>query len=329
MKIAVLLFNLGGPENLRAVRPFLFRLFNDPSIFLLPQPFRCVLAYLLAHYRSRKAQKIYKKAGGFSPLLKNTEEQARALEKELKSLGDVRCFVGMRYAAPFIKESWEKIKKFDPDIVVQLPLYPQYSTTTTGSSLKESKRQQHTAIPVKTIESYPDLRGFIETQARAIRTAYSDASSFGNPVVLFSAHGLPEKIVRRGDPYPKQCEKTVRALIDALGKPHVDTVLCYQSRVGPMKWIGPETKSEIINAGQTKRPIIVVPISFVSEQTETLVEIDQEYRTLANKTGVPCFIRTPACGTADVFIKGLADLVREAFEGRKPDNAEEGGKALS
>lgn len=313
MKIAVLLFNLGGPGNLKEVRPFLFRLFNDPAILGAPQPWRSMMAWFLALGRCRAARKIYAQTGGRSLLFENTEKQAHALEKELGGAGDVRCFVGMRYASPFIRDAWREISSFAPSVVVQLPLYPQFSTTTTGSSLEESARRKNFGVPVRTITDYPELEGFVRFMADRTREAYDEARQYGQPKILLSAHGLPERRVRMGDPYPLQCEKTARAFMRALSLPEADATLCYQSRIGPVKWIGPQTRDEIVKAGRAKRPVVVVPISFVSEHAETLVEIDREYADLAARSGVPLFLRAPVCGTDPAFIGALAALVRDAL----------------
>ncbi len=315
-RIAIVLFNLGGPDTPEAVRPFLSNLFNDPAIIRLPGPFRKIVAWLIANRRTTEAQNIYAKIGGRSPILENTQAQATALEEKLAGYGKVKCFVAMRYWHPFADEVARKVQAFAPHQVVLLPLYPQFSTTTTQSSFKSWEQSAQAIgmnLPTEKIDCYPDEAGFIGTLANFIRAAYEKAKSHGSPRLLFSAHGLPEKIVKAGDPYQSQCEQTARSLAGATGIAELDWVLCYQSRVGPLKWIGPSTEEEIIRAGQQKKPVIIVPIAFVSEHSETLVEIDITYRELAVKSGVPYFDRIPAVGTEAAFIEGLANLVRRAM----------------
>jgi ferrochelatase len=318
-KTAVILLNLGGPDGREAVRPFLFNLFNDPAIIRLPQPFRFLLANQLAAKRTKTLQAIYAKVGGRSPILQNTEAQARMLEAALAD-ASIKCFVAMRYWHPFAQETAAQVKKFAPDNVVLLPLYPQFSTTTTASSLKswqQATRQAGLNAPAKTICCYPTEPGFIRALARLTHKALGEAQARGKPRLLFSAHGLPEKIVRAGDPYPWQCKQTAEALVRELNTPALDWVLCYQSRVGPLKWIGPSTEEEIHRAGADKVSVVVVPIAFVSEHSETLVEIDMDYRAMAVRAGVPFFTYTGTVSTAPDFIAGLAALVRKAAADRR------------
>jgi ferrochelatase len=316
-KIAVILFNLGGPDHPAAIRPFLFNLFSDPAIIRLPQPLRFLVARLISGKREKIAQKIYGKIGGRSPILKNTQAQAKALQQKLAGQGNVQCFIAMRYWHPFAEETMTEVKRFAPDQIILLPLYPQFSTTTTASSLESwhcVARKAGLAAPEKFLCCYPEESGFIRALAQLTKTAYEKAQAYGKPRVLFSAHGLPEKIVRAGDPYAWQCMRTAKAVAGELGIDELDWILCYQSRVGPLKWIGPSTDEEIRRAGRDKVPIVVVPIAFVSEHSETLVEIDMEYRHRAEQCGVPFFTYTGAVGTAPEFIDGLAILVRKALE---------------
>lgn len=323
-KIAVILFNLGGPDRPQAVKPFLYNLFSDPAIIRLSAPLRQIVARLIAVRRAKIATKIYAKIGGRSPILENTQAQARVLEKELAELGNVKCFVCMRYWHPFADGAAHAVKNFAPDEIVLLPLYPQFSTTTTASSFKAWEKAAHrTGLnqPTYTIDCYPNEPGFIKTLAQATAAAYEKARKFGSPRLLFSAHGLPEKIVRAGDPYQLQCEQTAEALAKELAIENLDWVLCYQSRVGPLRWIGPSTNTEIERAGRDKVPVIVVPIAFVSEHSETLYEIDILFRDLAERKGVPYFDRVQAAGTTPQFIAGLAALVHQALTdaGEKSD----------
>ena len=312
-KCAVVLFNLGGPDAPAAVRPFLFNLFNDAAIISLPQPLRGLIAWLIAWRRAPIARAIYDRIGGASPLLANTEAQARALETALGA--GYRAFVAMRYWAPQSRAAAAAVKEWGAEEIVLLPLYPQYSTTTTGSSLAEWRRAAAAvglAAPTRALCCYPDEAGFVATLAAGIRDALSRWPAGEKKRVLLSAHGLPEKIVAAGDPYRWQVERTAAALRAALDPPELDVVVCYQSRVGPLAWIGPATDAEIRRAGAEGVGLIVVPIAFVSEHSETLVELDIEYRHVAHTAGVPRYVRVPTAGTAPAFIAGLARLVRQA-----------------
>jgi len=311
-RTAVVLFNLGGPDRLEAVRPFLFNLFNDPAIFHLPQPFRGLLAYLVAKRRAPLATEIYRHLGGGSPLLPNTEAQARALHTALGGGADVRVFIAMRYWHPFTEQTVSDVLDWRPDEVVLLPLYPQFSTTTTASSLlawHRAARAMKLNVPTRSLCCYPEAPGFIAAVADLIAPALDQAASYGKPRLLLSAHGLPESVVKGGDPYQFQCELTAKAIVEKLGRSDLDWSICYQSRVGPMKWIGPSTDAEIRRAGQDKVPMVIAPIAFVSEHSETLVEIEIEYRKLAAEVGVPFFRRVDTVATAPSFIEALAQLV--------------------
>ena len=328
-RIAVVLFNLGGPDKPESVRPFLFNLFNDRSIIRLPNPFRMVLASLISRRRAPVAMKIYEELGGGSPLLPNTIAQAEALNSRLGDLGDVRVFIAMRYWHPMSVAAVEQVQAFDPDEVVLLPLYPQFSTTTTASSLRlwrETAQALGFDRPTRAVCCYPIEPGLIAGNVEAIRREYTQACRHGPPRLLFSSHGLPESIVRDGDPYQWQCEQTAAAMVEALAIDELDWVNCYQSRVGPMKWIGPATDDEIRRAGGDGVPIVVVPIAFVSEHSETLVELDIEYRKLAGEAGVPYYGRVPTVGTNGDFIDGLARLVRQALAGDRALCSQQGGR---
>lgn len=316
-RLAVVLFNLGGPDRPEAVRPFLVNLFSDPAIIGLSWPLRPLLARLIAARRAPAARAIYAHLGGASPLLANTEAQAKALAYALDDLGEVRVFPCMRYWAPSSADVAPAVAEFAPDDVVLLPLYPQFSTTTTGSSLADWQRAARTAgvaARQRAVRCYPVEEGFIAALARFTRPAWAEAAAAGRPHLLLSAHGLPQRVVARGDPYPDQVGKTAAALAQRLGLAADQWRLCYQSRVGPLAWIGPGTDDEIRRAGAEGRPVVVVPIAFVSEHSETLVELDIDYRRVAAAAGVPLYLRVPAVGTAPEFIAGLAGLVRRALE---------------
>ncbi|EKE10100.1 MAG: Protoheme ferro-lyase (ferrochelatase) [uncultured bacterium] len=314
-KTAIVLFNLGGPLSQDKVKDFLFSLFYDPSILTLPNPLRFFLAKLITRARLKEAKHIYSFLGGGSPLLQNTRMQALALERELGK--DYKVFIAMRHATPFIEDAWREIQKYNPQEILLLPLYPQFSTTTTGSSLtawkKVAKGKQK--IPTRLILSYPSETGLIQALRDRTLFHYEKAKKSGHPKVLLTAHGLPEKVIRKGDSYQHQVEQTTASLIKALQIPRIDFILCYQSRVGPLKWLGPYTQDEIIKASREKRPLVIVPISFVSEHPETLVELDVFYRERALQEGCPSFHRVETVQTHPFFIKGLANLIRQQKEG--------------
>jgi len=332
-KVAIVLFNLGGPDSLKAVKPFLFNLFNDPAIIDAPTIIRYFLAKLISTRRNKSAKKIYKKMGGRSPILSYTEEQASALYKELtlsdegKSGIEFRCFIAMRYWHPFTKDTVAQVHEWGPDEVHLMPLYPQFSTTTSNSSIEEWKRCADAIkmdINTKVVYCYPTLNGFVDACAELTIPVYSQASQHGKPRILFSAHGLPKKIIDGGDPYQWQIEQTTNAVIDKLkiliNDEALDFSICYQSRVGPLEWIGPSTEELIIKAAEEKVPIIIVPIAFVSEHSETLVELDIEYKNLAQQHGCEYYYRVPAVATNHHFIKGLKQLSLSLF---KNDNSQE------
>jgi ferrochelatase len=310
VKVAIILFNLGGPDSLDAVEPFLRNLFSDPAILRLPSVVRRPLASFLARRRAPKARAIYGKIGGSSPIVGQTEAQARALEQALASDHEWRGYVCMRYWHPMTEAVVQSVKRFMPDRIVLLPLYPQFSTTTTASSFRAWNDAARFKAPTSTIESYPVEPGFIAASVELVKQGLADAGA-GPKRVLFSAHGLPERVIKAGDPYQGQVEQTAAAIADAIDG--LDWSVCYQSRVGPLKWIGPSTEAEIARAGAEGRSVVIYPLSFVSEHSETLVELDIDYRALAAKVGVPTYVRVPAVGTHPRFIEGLARLVRNAL----------------
>ena len=308
-KTAVVLLNLGGPSSQEEVKPFLFSLFSDPAIITLPNPFRYVLARLVTRGRLKEARHIYSLLGGGSPLLKNTQAQAQALEAELGN--GFRVFVAMRHANPLTEQTIQEVEAYGPEEVVLLPLYPQYSTTTTESSFKAWKKaSQNWKVSTQSVPFYPGEDGFIEAMKELTLPQYGLAQKVGAPKILMTAHGLPEKVIKRGDPYQSQVEETARKLIEKLEIASLDSTLCYQSRVGPLKWIGPSTEEEIVKASQEKRPLVVIPLSFVSEHSETLVELDITYRNLALEMGCPAYYRVQTVQTHPSFIGGLATLVK-------------------
>ena len=311
---AVVLMNLGGPDSPAAVRPFLFNLFNDPAIIRLPGLLRWPLAQLIAWRRAKTALDIYAHLGGGSPLLENTRAQARALEAALGD--DTRCCIAMRYWRPLTAAAVAEVGSWRPEEVVCLPLYPQYSTTTTGSSIAAWRREaarQGLDLLTRTIESYPTAPGFVEALAGRIAPVLARAATaHGHVRLLLSAHGLPMKIVAAGDPYPGQIAQTAAAVVAALNLPGLDWTVCYQSRVGPLAWLEPSVDDELRRAGQDDVAVVIAPISFVSEHSETLVELDRDYRRLAEKNAVPGYYRVPTVGTDPRFIAALAAVVRAA-----------------
>ena len=322
-RVAIVLFNLGGPDRPEAIRPFLVNLFTDPAILRVPFFVRPFLARYIAHSRLKPATENYALLGGRSPLLGLTRQQAVALEAALPDF-EAKCFIAMRYWHPFSDAAARAVRAWRPDEVVLLPLYPQYSSTTTGSSLtawREAAARAGLVARTRSLCCYPTDREFAAATAALARATYHRACAElvpGTRVrVLFSAHGLPEVIVRRGDPYQWQVEQTVAAVLSAWEAPPEDWVICYQSRATPQQWIGPSTDAEIERAGRDSVALLVVPIAFVSEHSETLVELDVEYRQLAERSGVPGYYRVPTQNTDPRFIAALAGLVRRML-GRGP-----------
>jgi ferrochelatase len=310
VKTAVVLFNLGGPDSPEAVKPFLFNLFCDKAIIDLPQPLRYFMARYLVAKRAAVAKDIYEEMEGKSPIFDHTLGQARALEKALVQKGEYKVFIAMRYWHPFIKDTVADVKEYNPDKVVLLPLYPQFSTTTSASSFAEwyaqAKKQNLTAHH-HPVCCYPYDNHFIDAHVQYIRATYEKAQKYGTPRILFSAHGLPQKVIDKGDPYQWQLEKTVSFIMRKLG--NLDYRLCYQSKVGPLKWLEPSTEEEVRRAGKEGIPLVVVPVAFVSEHSETIVELDIECRRIANKSGSPFYARVLTLGTSPEFIASLAWLV--------------------
>ncbi|MEO0466917.1 MAG: ferrochelatase [Pseudomonadota bacterium] len=315
-KIAIVLFNLGGPNNRQAIRPFLKNLFSDPAIIRAPGPIRWALSELISRLRAPAVAENYAMMdapGGGSPLLPETEKQAAALESALDARhpeNTHKCFIAMRYWHPFTHEAAEAVAAWDADEIILLPLYPQFSSTTTGSSAKEWA--EHSDLPVKTVCCYPLNDDLIIAHAQKIMSAWEENGSPDRVHLLMSAHGLPERVVKDGDPYQWQVEQMAAQLV-----PHLpdswNTTVCYQSRVGPLKWIGPATEDVIEEASKAGEHIVVAPVAFVSDHIETLVELGEEYREVAEEFGAVGYINVPALGTIDVFIKALADEVDAAL----------------
>ncbi len=327
-RLAVVLFNLGGPDSLDSVEPFLRNLFRDPAIIRAPAPFRWLLARLISKRRGPAAREIYREMGGGSPIVAETEAQAAALRDALADLGEVEVVVAMRYWHPMSDEAARRLAALRPDSIVLLPLYPQFSTTTTASSLGAWDAAAAAAgldAPTRAVCCYPRAAGVVEAHAALIGPVLEEAAEDGPPRLLFSAHGLPEKIVAAGDPYQWQIQETAGRIVARLGRSDLDWAICYQSRVGPLAWLGPSTGDEIDRAGRDGVPLVIAPLAFVSDHAETLVELDVTYRARAQRVGVPRYSRVPALGTHPAFIAALADLVRGAA-GQSGLGAGEGGR---
>jgi ferrochelatase len=311
MKKAVILFNLGGPDKPESIEPFLFNLFNDPAIINIPSIFRYPLAKFISKKRTPVAKNIYKKIGNKSPILELTQDQAKSLENSLSKKGDYKCFVVMRCWHPRASDVIKKVREHNPEEIILLPLYPQYSTSTSGSSINEwadlcKKENYH--VKTKTICCYPTENNFIASHISLIKKTLK-AIEDDNFKLIFSAHGLPRSKIKKGDPYQWQVEETIKKIMSNLENENLNYVISYQSRVGPLRWIGPSTDEVIIKYSKEKKGIVIVPIAFVSEHSETLVELDIEYKKLAEKNGCSFYKRVQALGTEENFIKGLAELV--------------------
>ena len=311
MKKAVILFNLGGPDKQESVEPFLFNLFNDPAIINIPSIFRYPLAKFISKKRAPIAKNIYKEIGNKSPILELTQDQAKSLENNLSKKGDYKCFVIMRCWHPRASDVIKKVREYNPEEIILLPLYPQYSASTSGSSINEwddlcKKKNYH--VKTKTICCYPTENNFIASHISLIKKTLKVIED-NNFKLIFSAHGLPKSKIKKGDPYQWQVEETVKKIMSNLEDENLNYIISYQSRVGPLKWIGPSTDKVIIKYSKEKKGIVIVPISFVSEHSETLVELDIEYKKLAEKNGCSFYKRVAALGTEENFIKGLTELV--------------------
>ncbi|AOX03357.1 ferrochelatase [Moorena producens PAL-8-15-08-1] len=321
-RVGVLLLNLGGPDQLKDVRPFLFNLFSDPEIIRLPFPWlQKPLAWLISTKRAKISQENYKQIGGGSPLRKITDAQAEALQEHLQTKGqEVSVYVGMRYWHPFTEEAIATIKADGIERLVILPLYPQFSISTSGSSFRllenlwtedpDLSKIEHTVIP-----SWYQQPQYLQAMADLIA---QELDKFSNPDqvhIFFSAHGVPiSYVTEAGDPYQREIEDCTSLIMKTLNRPNPHT-LAYQSRVGPVEWLQPYTEDALQELGANNtQDLLVVPISFVSEHIETLQEIDIEYREIAEESGIKHFERVPALNTHPLFIESLTNLVVEALE---------------
>jgi protoporphyrin/coproporphyrin ferrochelatase len=322
-RVGVLLLNLGGPEQLEDVRPFLFNLFSDPEIIRLPFVWlQKPLAWLISSSRSKKSQENYKLIGGGSPLLRITQEQGQALQAALQQKGqDAQIYVGMRYWHPFTEEAIARIKRDNVTRLVILPLYPQFSISTSGSSFRLLSKiwQEDPAlqrqVDYTVIPSWYKRSGYLRAMADLIAEQLDQFDEPEKAHVFFSAHGVPLSYVEEaGDPYQKEIEDCTELIMQTLDRPNAHT-LAYQSRVGPVEWLKPYTEETIEElAAEGIKNLLVVPISFVSEHIETLQEIDMEYREVAEHAGIENFRRVPALNTHPTFIDDLADMVVSAVK---------------
>lgn len=319
-KTAVVLFNLGGPDKLESVEPFLFNLFNDKAIISLPQPLRFFLAKLISKKRVKKAQKIYEQIGGKSPLLEITLAQAHGLERELSFFGDFKVFVAMRYWKPFAEETAKKVMEYNPNQVILLPLYPQFSSATSDSSLKEFVQKLDKKILTKIVCCYPTELDFIKSHSLLIKQTIMKLYE-GNLQkfrFLFSAHGLPQKLINAGDPYVFQVNQTTNKIVKNLAEifktaeAEINFQVCYQSKVGPLQWTSPSLDHEIRRAALDKKIPVIIPVSFVSDHSETLVELDIDYKNLAQNLGIENYLRVPALNVDGHFIKALVEICKNA-----------------
>ncbi len=333
-KIAIVLFNLGGPDKLSSVKPFLFNLFNDKAIINLPQPLRFFLAKFISSRREKKAQKIYSQIGGKSPLLEITEAQAHTLEKELSFFGEFKVFVAMRYWHPMSQKVVADVLSHHPQKVILLPLYPQFSTSTTQSSFDDFSQKLAAAcqksgakIEVKKVCCYFKEPEFITAHAKLIEKTISKLyeKNLGDFRFLFSAHGLPQKLIDQGDPYVFQVEESTKKIVENLRtllfsknktaeQNNIDFKVCYQSKVGPLQWTGPSLDHEIRRVALDKKIPVIIPIAFVSEHSETLVELDIDYKNLAKTLGIENYLRVPALNIDGHFIASLTKICREVSQ---------------
>ena len=320
-RIGVLLLNLGGPDKIEDVRPFLYNLFSDPEIIRLPvKALQKPLAWSISTLRARRSQENYLEIGGGSPLRSITEAQADALQAKLEEMGhDAKVYVGMRYWHPFTEEAIAQIKRDGVKEVVVLPLYPQFSISTSGSSFRVLEQMWSTDPDLKDVEykivpSWYKNSGYLKSMADLIAKELDKFSNPNEVHVFFSAHGVPVSYVEEaGDPYKQQIEECTHSIMQSLGRSNSYT-LAYQSKVGPVEWLQPYTDDALEElAEQGVKDLVVVPISFVSEHIETLQEIDLEYREVAEAAGIENFHRVPALNVYPGFINSLADIVVNAL----------------
>jgi len=315
-RLGVVLFQLGGPDSPQAIEPFLFNLFCDPDIIDFPfaRIGRKALAKLISSTRAKKVQHHYAAIGGASPIRRFTGQQADALQQRLRNDGiDAHCFVAMRYWHPFTNEAVEQLRAANCDDVVLLPLYPQYSSTTTGSSLNEFRRLFRDDIPVQAIETFYRHPLYLDALVEKVDEALARFPESAQPQIVFSAHSVPVSVIDKGDPYQQQIQETVELVMQRGRWPYRHR-LCYQSKVGASKWLQPSLHRTIRDLGAERvREVCIVPIAFVSDHVETLGEIDHEAREEATEVGIQQFEMTSGLNDSPAFIAALADLVVTAI----------------
>lgn len=316
-RIGVVLFQLGGPDSLDAVEPFLRNLFSDPDIFDLPlaRIVRPIFARTIAKLRAQKVRRNFLEIGGKSPIGEYTDRQARALERKLCESIDARVFVAMRYWKPFSADAIERLREVNCNRLILLPLFPQYSVATTGSSMSEWRRcvtRVGFDSPTVLVDSYFEAPLYIDSVVDRIRQALARFPQGARPHLVFSAHGLPLKLIDAGDPYQRQIEQTVRLVVER-GDFELPHTLCYQSKVGPGRWLQPGLLPILEKLGRDgEHAVLVIPIAFVSDHIETLSEIDIEARRDAARWGIRQFETMTGLNDSDLFISALAELVLEA-----------------
>ena len=313
-KIGVVLFQLGGPDSLDAIEPFLYNLFCDPDIIDFPfaRIARQPLAKLISSRRARHVAHHYAEIGGKSPILEFTRRQAEALDCELRPEFDARVVMAMRYWRPFTQEAIATLAAHEPDDVVLLPLYPQYSKTTTGSSLNEWNRRFHPhgwSPHVHVVREFYKDATYLDAVVAAVDSSLRDFEDPADVDMVFSAHSVPVAVIEQGDPYQRQIEDTVD-LVWQRGAWPARRHICYQSKVGASKWLRPSMHETVKNlAAAGSRHMLVVPISFVSDHVETLHEIDIEHREQARELGIEDYRMMPGLNDSPDFIRALAGLV--------------------
>ncbi|MFZ0322391.1 MAG: ferrochelatase [Candidatus Sulfotelmatobacter sp.] len=333
-RVGVVLFQLGGPDTLAAIEPFLFNLFCDPDIIDFPfaRLGRKPLAKLISTTRARKVQHHYATIGGGSPIRRFTEQQAQALEVELAKQGlDARCFVAMRYWHPFTREAIAKLREAQCDEVVLLPLYPQYSSTTTGSSLNEWQRLFQDDTALHNVGPFYRHPMYLDAVVEKVEEALSRFPEPERAEIVFSAHSIPMSIVAKGDPYQRQIEETVQLLMGRGGWRNRNR-LCYQSKVGASKWLQPSLHRTLRDlAAEKVKEVCVVPVAFVSDHVETLGEIDHEAREEAWRLGITQFEMSSGLNDSAKFISALGDLVLQALDqaGHSYDPIHTGGQVAT
>jgi ferrochelatase len=327
-KIAIILYNLGGPNSLKEVKKYLFNLFYD--VIILPNPFRWILAKLISMLRENKAKGIYMNIGGKSPLLEETISQANSLQKlfnDQEETNKYKVFVAMQCWKPRFEDIYQEIIDFNPEKIITIPLYPQLSSVTTGKSIEKINNVFNLhKEKIKHICCYFDDKKFIESHIELIKkTINSNFKEKETYRILFSAHGLPQILVDRGDPYQYQIENMVNLLVENLKIKNLDWKITYQSRVGKIKWLGPDTENEINIAGKEGKNLVIVPISFVSEHVETLVELDIEYKEIADHYKIK-FARVPTLQNNEKYMESLKQMIEKNISGENKISSQDGNR---